>query len=201
MKIIFLDHDGVICLSNNWGSRYKKAESFRSRTGVCAKLSDPEYGLPVNCKFDNFDKKSLKVLNSILEETNAEIVVSSDWKRHCTVEELGIYYEEQGIFKKPIAYTKKFSECDWHKSIDMIWSSSEELEQERFIEITQYIKDHPEITKWVAIDDLHMGKHVENSSYGEFDREWGLDNFVWTPICDEGIKQCGIKDKILKFLS
>ena len=25
MKIIFLDNDGVICLSENWGSRFKKA--------------------------------------------------------------------------------------------------------------------------------------------------------------------------------
>jgi hypothetical protein len=23
MKVIFLDHDGVICLSNNWGNRFK----------------------------------------------------------------------------------------------------------------------------------------------------------------------------------
>lgn len=24
MKIIFLDHDGVICLSQQWGGRFKK---------------------------------------------------------------------------------------------------------------------------------------------------------------------------------
>jgi hypothetical protein len=28
MKVIFLDHDGVICLQNNWGSRHKKREAF-----------------------------------------------------------------------------------------------------------------------------------------------------------------------------
>jgi hypothetical protein len=47
-----------------------------------------------------------------------------------------------------------------------------------------------------------MGVHVENSSYGPFDREdWGLENFVWTPRDFEGIKQSGIKDKVLKFLN
>jgi hypothetical protein len=61
--------------------------------------------------------------------------------------------------------------------------------------------DNPEITQWVAVDDLHMGKHVENSKYGAFDRDdWGLTNFVWTPRSSEGIKQSGVKDKILKYL-
>jgi hypothetical protein len=30
--------------------------------------------------------------------------------------------------------------------------------------------------------------------------EWGIDNFVLTPKSKEGIKQLGIKEKILKFL-
>jgi len=29
---------------------------------------------------------------------------------------------------------------------------------------------------------------------------WGLDNFVHTPRSGEGIKQSGIKEKIIKFL-
>ena len=27
MKVIFLDHDGVICLSTEWGGRYKKQKN------------------------------------------------------------------------------------------------------------------------------------------------------------------------------
>jgi len=34
----------------------------------------------------------------------------------------------------------------------------------------------------------------------EFEHEWGLDNFVLTPNENEGIKQVGIKDKVLSFL-
>ena len=30
MKTIFLDHDGVVCLSNNWGGRKKKWAKYRS---------------------------------------------------------------------------------------------------------------------------------------------------------------------------
>jgi hypothetical protein len=39
-----------------------------------------------------------------------------------------------------------------------------------------------------------MGKN------GEGWKDWGLDNFVLTPKGAEGIKQSGIKEKILKFL-
>jgi hypothetical protein len=41
-----------------------------------------------------------------------------------------------------------------------------------------------------------MGIHVANSSYGPFDRDWGLEHFVWTPRDWEGIKQSGIKKKL-----
>jgi predicted nucleotide-binding protein (sugar kinase/HSP70/actin superfamily) len=37
-------------------------------------LNDPD--VEVKYRFDNFDKKAIKVLNQVLEETGAEIVVS-----------------------------------------------------------------------------------------------------------------------------
>jgi hypothetical protein len=64
----------------------------------------------------------------------------------------------------------------------------------RVTEIRQYLHDHPEITHWVSVDDLNMGKN------GESWKNWGLDNFVLTPKSNEGIKQNGIKDKIINFL-
>jgi hypothetical protein len=192
-KILFLDHDGVICLSNNWGGRHKKQRKFGR------KMSQSTMELPVEYRFDNFDNEAVVVLNKILTETDAEIVVSSDWKRWATVEEMGEYYESKGIIKKPIAFTKFLKECDVPQNFP--WSRTYDLEQSRSLEIKQYLQEHPETTHWVAVDDLHMGVHVENSSYGEFDRDWGLSNFVWTPSSQEGIKQTGVKDKIIKFLN
>ena len=196
MKIVFLDHDGVICLDNNWGSRRKKQKKWEGM-----KLSMDRKGIPVEYRFDNFDQKAVSVLNEILDETDAEIVVSSDWKHWSTVEEMGEYYEIQGIKKKPIDFTKNLGQCSFQDKKSFQWSYTYDLEQSRYVEITQYLMDHPEITHWVAVDDLHMGKHVENSKYGAFDRDdWGLTNFVWTPRCSEGIKQSGVKEKILKYL-
>ena len=87
MKVIFLDHDGVICLSSEFGGRFKKQREAKR------KLSQSIESLPVFARFDNFNKKAIVILNEILEETNAEIVVSSDWKRWASVEEMGEYYE------------------------------------------------------------------------------------------------------------
>jgi len=200
MKVIFLDHDGVICLSSEWGGRFKKEKKFRDETGVQRKLSSRHYGLPVDCRFDNFNKKAINVLNSILEETGAEIVVSSDWKKWANVEEMGEYYLSQGIIKKPIDFTPSLSQCTNYDNDTFPWSRQWDLEQTRSIEIKQYLQDHPEITHWVAVDDLNMGKTGLYYSM-EFEHEWGLDNFVLTPLTNQGIKQSGIKEKIVKFLT
>ena len=186
MKVIFLDHDGVICLSNNWGNRFKKQKDWGGR-----KLSMTTLEMPVEYRFDDFDEKAVNVLNEILEETDAEIVVSSDWKRWATVEEMGEYYESKGIIKKPIAFTDSILYDDYE---DFPWHRKCELEQTRSLEIAQYLGLNTVITHWVAIDDLDM------SLKSERDKEWGLKNFVLTPIDNEGIKQIGIKDKILNFL-
>ena len=197
MKVIFLDNDGVICLSDNWGSRYTKQKKVYTESNPRPLNSE----LPTELKFDNFDKKAIKVLNSILEETGAEIVVSSDWQNFATCEQLGDYYESQGIIKKPIGVTKEIGDVDFEKYDKMPWNRDLDLEQHRSLEILEWLEAHAEVTHWVAVDDLHMGIHVENSWRGAYDREdWGLENFVWTPRDNQGIKQSGIKDKVLKFL-
>jgi hypothetical protein len=186
MKVIFLDHDGVICLRENWGGRGKKwSEYLRKNPKTSRVLSSA----PVDVRFDNFDNKSVKVLNSILSITDAEIVVSSDWRVHATLEELGEYYISQGIIKKPIGYTPTSLPGDLPYFFDDY--DKTELEQTRSYEILEWLKEHPEVTHWVAVDDLDMS--VRSG-------KWGLTNFVLTPRGNEGIKQSGIKEKIISFL-
>lgn len=192
MKVIFLDHDGVITLYNNWGGRTKKWAKYRSENPDSSK---EKKNAPVFVRFDDFDTKAVKVLNEILEETGCEIVVSSDWKLHATLEELGDYYESQGVIKKPIALTPNIQNCKDYDS-NFIWSPRWESEQIRTIEIKQYLHNHPEVTHWVSVDDLKMGKIGE-----PWKDEWAIDNFVLTPKSNEGIKQSGIKEKILNYLT
>jgi len=195
MKVIFLDNDGVICLSNNWGSRRKKQIKEGRSMGT------PVKELSVHSRLDNFDKKAVKVLNQILEQTDAEIVVSSDWRFHATLEELGEYYTSQGIRKKPIAVTDMFKDI-YPKEWSMLRFRAD-LELERYMEINHWLENHPEVTHWVAVDDLNMSVDFLEPRFSPrdgSDKKPGLTNFVHTPRDYEGIKQSGIKDKILKFL-
>jgi hypothetical protein len=203
-KVIFLDNDGVICLSDNWGSRFKKARQWMIDEGLPEHAPNVinEKTRPVKVRLDNFDKKAVNVLNEILEKTGAEIVVSSDWRYHATLEELGEYYESQGIIKRPIAVTGMFKDL-----FPKEWSAFRfraELELERSMEIGHWLEQHPEVTHWVAVDDLNMSieflsKYFSHSE--EDSKNPGLKNFVLTPKSSEGIKQSGIKEKILAFLT
>lgn len=188
MKAIFLDNDGVICLYNNWGSRGKKWSKYRSQN---PEASPNIKDAPVEIRFDDFDKKAIKILNEIIEETGAEIIVSSDWKLHANLKELGDYYEAQGIIKRPIYITPNLHEFDPETNDLFMWKRR--LEHKRILEIGRCLELHPEITEWVAIDDLNMS-HEANGGYG-------LENFVLTPRSSEGIKQSGTKEKIIAFLT
>ena len=195
MKVIFLDNDGVICLANNWGSRFKKTRAY----------SNPNPGgertIPVEFRFDNFDTTAIKVLNEILKETGAEIVVSSDWRHHATLEELGEYYLSQGIIKAPISVTSVTS--DINLELWKVLRHRADLELERSIEILDWLDKHPEVTNWVAVDDLNMSVKYLSDRFTHkdgLDEKPGLINFVHTVKSNEGIKQSGIKEKIIKYL-
>lgn len=198
MKVIFLDNDGVICLENNWGSRFKKQKKWGGR-----KLSMSNREIPLQYRFDNFDEKAIKVLNRIIEQTDAEIVVSSDWRYHATLEELGDYYISQGISKRPIATTDRTENINpeaWK-----LLRCRADLELERAIEINYWLSNHPEVTNWVAVDDLNMSvdflsQHFSPREAGSEEKP-GLTNFVHTPLSGEGIKQNGVQQKILEFLN
>jgi hypothetical protein len=161
MKVIFLDHDGVICLQ--FGSRYKKQKRYCLKNGGVE-----EAKMPVEFRFDSFDQKAIAVLNEILAETGAEIVVSSDWRFHCTLSEMQELYSQRGIIKQPIGYT------------------TESAASNRCEEIEHWLSEHPEAEKWVAIDDLDLS---------------ALKSFAHCKKAFEGIKQSGLKEKIIRLLS
>jgi hypothetical protein len=117
------------------------------------------------------------------------------------LEELGDYYMSQGIIKRPIAVTDMFKDIfprEWNA-----FRFRADLEIERSMEIGHWLKNHPEVTHWVAIDDLNMSVEFLSKNFShskDDDKNPGLSNFVLTPKASQGIKQSGIKEKILKFL-
>lgn len=163
MKIIFLDIDGVICLSREWGSRMRKIKRWELEGGE----GEP----PVTIRLDDFNKMAVDVLNDIILTSGADIVISSDWRLYATLDEMKDLFHQFGVIKDPIDFTPELQTVTKRADI-------------RVDEINLWLSNHPEVTNWVAIDDLDLSE---------------LDNFVKTRE-REGLKQCNISNKILKFL-
>jgi len=122
-----------------------------------------------------FDKGCVEVLNSIHEIMPVEIVISSDWRDHYSIPTLQKIFDEFGVKPKITDVTpnsKKYVMDD--------------LEGGRSDEINTYIGQHKdEILAWVSVDDLKM---------------YDLEHFVECTKWTEGIKQTGIKEKIVNEL-
>lgn len=163
MKVIFVDHDGVICLPREWGSRFRKIKRWELEGGE----GEP----PAYIRLDDLNKFAVNILNGIIIETGAELVCSSDWRLYATLDEMKDLYIQGGLIKGPIDFTPVLQTTTKHKNI-------------RVDEINLWLSKHPEVTHWVALDDMDLSD---------------LDNFV---KCREreGLKQCNISSKILKFL-
>lgn len=126
MKVLFLDHQGVMYLKE-W---------------------------PKTPNLVDFDKECVKVLNEIILKTDCEIVISSDWKLWVSLDEMQKFYLNQGIIKSPISYTTHFKYelniqtqrsneiLDWleHNVIDE-WVVVDDVDMSSYINNFIHIKD------------------------------------------------------------
>jgi len=127
-----------------------------------------------------FDEKCVKVFNEIIKKTNPIIILSSDWKIRYSTDMMNDIFKWNGVLAKISGKTSSL----WGTQ----YKTLQQLEECRAEEILKYQVDHADVVdKWVAIDDLNL-------------MQWIPDNFVQCTRSNEGIKQSGIKDKILKIL-
>ena len=162
VKVLFLDHYGVLCLSARPVTRTK----FSMPTG-------DEFAGTGKTVFSDFDPAAVAVLNDIIQQTGAEIVISSDWKRETTLSGMCEFYQKQGIEKMPLAYTA--------------WlPGAATYHEQRASEITAWLDQHPETTHWAAVDDLYMAT-------------W-LTNFAWAKHPHLGINDPLVQEQILELI-
>ena len=126
MKAIFLDFDGV--LNSN-------IDFFELR----------KFGHPINEGNKVLNRGLLALLQEIVEQTDAKIVLSTTWRIHFTVDEI---YE-------------MFTARDFSLPRDIFYGVtpnhmrgfSDNPMYHRGAEIHEYLKEHPEIKKFVILDD------------------------------------------------
>jgi hypothetical protein len=163
-KIIFLDIDGVLATNKQYIMNRKK---FQEKN---------EWAYENNVPYP-FDKKCVEIFNEILMETDAEIILSSDWKLHWDLLPLHEIFHNNGVIKSPRMVTKN----------DPV--SFGNLELNRAHEIDLFLNNF-NFVNYIVIDDLDVGRYLKS----------GKDRFIKTKD-SEGLKQKGIKDKILQILN
>jgi hypothetical protein len=163
---LFLDIDGVLATNKQYMMNKKK---FQDKNPVAKELRIPY----------PFDPKCVKIFNEILDETGADIVLSSDWKYHWNLEDLDKIFKFNGVNKSPIDTTI-------NEDVSM-----GNITKNRAYQVGEYIQRN-NITNYVVIDDLNISNYMSITN--------DQDKFVLTDDF-EGLKQLSIKDKIIKILN
>mmetsp|Transcript_29871 Transcript_29871/g.85599 ORF Transcript_29871/g.85599 Transcript_29871/m.85599 type:complete len:282 (+) Transcript_29871:87-932(+) len=134
-KAIFLDVDGVILPSG--------AVEMIVVDGVTLPVRD-------TVRESDFSMTALGSLRAIVQQTGAMIVLSSEWRR-------------TDKLRSSIGAVLKSQDIPVFREWTPIFSPKPELQakhgvlawvERRAREITEWLKKHPEVTSWVALDDL-----------------------------------------------
>lgn len=158
MKILFLDHYGVMVLSQKYANRNES---------VLPSLEEIQ-----NAKIpDKFNKDAVNLLNAIIEKTNCEIVVTSDWKTKMSLGDMKSFYKSQGVSKSPLSYT------------DSISAGKMSIPKRRSLEILNFI-ERGNIDKWAAVDDLYLGNYLPRFVWCQFPHLGILGNGIISSIND-----------------
>jgi hypothetical protein len=110
-----------------------------------------------------FDPASVNLLNRLTDESGAKIVISSSWGRVFNIDEIRRVFRNGGITGEVIDLTTT------------IYPEPGNREDQRGLEIQQWLENHPQTTSYVIIDDLvdsidehHPGRFVETNSRDGF---------------------------------
>ena len=132
MKFIFLDIDGVLN-HNLWYKQDSHVKRYE------------EMGYP-KC---DIDPDKLKLLDELVSETEAQIVISSTWRNNYTIEEFRKMFFELGF---------KNSDCITSTTLRLHFKEDCKISVPRGIEIYEWINSHVEFDdreylRYVIFDD------------------------------------------------
>ena len=126
----------------------------------------------------DFDPLAVEALNEILSATDAEIIITSDWRYDYTLSEMRDIFKHFKVSKVPIGFTPLSQTY-----------TIENLEGGRADEIKMWLLHNAwkQDINWVVVDDLNMSKYLG-------------DNFVFCSDQEKGLAKTGVKNKILEIL-
>ena len=162
MKILFLDMDGVLNSEESFVANHHAREEERFKRNDASVAFAKEFCWPLG----HISPPLVERLNKIVENTHCKIVLSSSWRIICSIEELRGWLTQKGF-----VYADRL--------IDKTGQNSKDA---RGGEIQDWLDAHPEVTKYVILDDdsediigsYTTKKHPNNFVHVPF--KWGLQD-------------------------
>lgn len=155
MKVIFLDVDGVL----NFEKWYQNVDG-RNPGNLYGQEGD-------------LDPLCVNRIIKICNETGAKVVISSDWRiswytTQVRLAKMGLD-ENYVIDKTPEYIWRNVSKHDYFND-----DYEETYEYSRGAEIDGWLKEHPEVTNYVIIDDRTDFTDKQKEHFVHVDPMWGL---------------------------
>lgn len=172
LKVIFLDVDGVL-------KPYYAKGRFEVDMDELRKRFTRELGVDYTI-YDRYDVASasedwyegaVERIRNILVETNAKIVVSSDWRSKEQPYKMRDFLRIWGLHEYWYADNEYFNMESMKDAIEYVKKKDEGKDIElnrRAVEIIDFVLKHKEITNFVAIDDIDLTKYLEGHFVGTY---------------------------------
>lgn len=144
-KILFLDVDGVLRALHSRENAWSNVKTIAINGARVPLMGGGEAKAAVD-----FWPGAMRALRHIVKQTSCRICLSSDWRKDDTLKEgIAAQFEE---YSMPPMYgqTPDFDAVTSPGVIKAIHTSGRE---KRCKEIRKWLKGHPKVTSWIAIDD------------------------------------------------
>lgn len=163
-KVVFLDIDGVLQPENARIHLTDNKFTLKQFYQDLEKLFHVDYSIysemNVMAVYYLWDKDSVANLIRVLDHTGAMIVLSSSWRIY-PVQKMKDLFKIHGLDKYYIDNTMR----EDFRLIEQLRAETDEYKNfyvDRVIEILEYLKAHPNIKHYVAIDDMNLIPGMEN---------------------------------------
>lgn len=154
--VIFLDIDGVL------QSYHANQRFIVNRKALVDKLSQEleidyhQYNeFDVAAIYYDWHPQAISLLKSIIDETNAYIVISSNWRNPSLPNKMNDLLKIHALDKYYLGDTPQITNILNYQDKLKVYPS-------RVVEILTYLEEHPDITNYVVVDDLDLSQGLTN---------------------------------------